>query len=77
MQYFFHRHAQLRMAPVGIVESDVLAVIAQPAKGPEAGDSGRVNVWGYGANGVRIRVTFNPVSGEIRTVAIADRRFPS
>lgn len=63
------------MAAVGITEADVLAVIASPIKtGP--GDFGRTNAWGYGANGVRIRVTYHPTSGEIRTVAIADKRFP-
>lgn len=63
-----------RMGPVGITDADVLAVIAGPTK-TKPGDFGRVNAWGVGANGVRIRVTYHPIAGEIRTVAIADKRF--
>jgi len=62
-----------RMADVGIAESDVIAVIQNPAKVRPAG-YGRTNVWGFGANGVRIRVTYHAGTGEIRTVAIADER---
>lgn len=60
---------------MGIVEADVRAVIANPTKTLPA-DFGRTNAWGYGANGVRIRVTYNSTTGEIRTVAIADQRYP-
>ena len=63
-----------RMAAVGITDADVLTVIAGPIK-TEPGDYGRINACGFGANGVRIRVTYHPGSGEIRTVAIADTRY--
>jgi hypothetical protein len=63
------------MASVGITDADALNVIARPTK-IEPGDFGRLNAWGRGANGVRIRVTYHPGTGEIRTVAIADKRFP-
>jgi hypothetical protein len=78
MQYYYHPHAEIRMkgrmAPVGVVEADVLAVILAPDK-TAPGDFGRINAWGYAANGVRIRVTYDPATGEIRTVAIADGRY--
>lgn len=77
MQYFFHPHARMRMAgrmaQVGVTDADALAVIAHPSKTASA-DYGRINAWGLAANGVRIRVTYHPVTGEIRTVAIADGR---
>lgn len=63
------------MAAVGITEADALAVISSPIKTGD-GDFGRINASGYGANGVRVRVTYHATSGEIRTVAIADKRFP-
>jgi hypothetical protein len=58
---------------VGLVWSDVLGVIAFPAK-TLPGEYGRTNVWGYAANGVRIRVTFDRLTGEVRTVD-ADSRY--
>jgi hypothetical protein len=77
MKYFLHPHAAermtYRMAPAGIDLGDVIAVIERPVKAVR-GRFGRMNAWGYGKNGVRIRVTYDPVSGEIRTVAIADER---
>ncbi len=62
------------MASVGVVENDVLDVLASPAK-TAPGDFGRTNAWGFARNGIRIRVTYDGTSGEIRTVAIADERF--
>jgi hypothetical protein len=63
-----------RMATVGIVDADVQAAIANPQK-TEPAKYGRINAWGMGANGVRIRVTYHPGSAEIRTVAIAEVRY--
>jgi hypothetical protein len=78
MRYFYHQHAwvrmRTRMASVGVNDADVLAVLRNPSKAA-AGESGCVNVWGIAKNGVRIRVTYFPLDGEIRTVAIADGRF--
>jgi hypothetical protein len=78
VRHYFHKHGQdrmnARMAALGVIVSDVLAVIASPTK-TAPGDYGRINAWGYAANGVRIRVTYHPVTGEIRTVAVADQRF--
>jgi hypothetical protein len=78
MRYFFHEHAWMRMrtrmAHVGVTAPDVIAVIRAPVATAPA-DYGRINAWGFAANGVRIRVTYHPGTGEIRTVAIADRRY--
>jgi hypothetical protein len=77
VRYYFHPHAvermQNRMAKVGIGVSDVLSVIGNPVKIVPA-EFGRTHAWGWGANGIRIRVTYNTTTGEIRTVAIADGR---
>lgn len=66
VDYFAHAHArmrmQTRMAAVGVIWSDVLAVISTPTK-MRPGDFGRFNV------------TYHPVTGEVRTVAIADSRY--
>lgn len=77
MRYYLHAHAAVRlhtrMAPVGVDWKDVLAVIAHPMK-TQPGDHGCTNVWGHARNGVRIRVTYHPATGKIRTIAIADSR---
>jgi hypothetical protein len=63
------------MNPIGVTWDDVLRVIASPQKVAASLPDVR-NVWGFAANGVRIRVTYSMKSGLIITVAIADPRYP-
>jgi hypothetical protein len=68
-------HAKDQMVKRSITKEDIAAVLAAPTKQRPA-DYGRINYWGYGAGPrkKRIRVTVEPFSRVIVTVANADSR---
>jgi hypothetical protein len=78
VRYYLSSHAakrgMLRFTPLEITLSDVLAVIARPIKATP-GEDGCTNAYGYSANGIRIRVTYDAVTGAIVTLSIADSRY--
>ncbi len=69
----YSTNAEKQMLKRSITKPDVEAVLAHPTK-ELPGDDGCINRWGYGPSNKRIRVTFNPTTNVIVTVANADSR---